>query len=920
IDLQGADHSAAFFIHGEDYPYEDYQPTLDGLTIAHCSSGWTAIDCYSSNPTIRNCVIRDGYGYDGRRHSSSAIICARSSAVISNCVISNMGGGYQEEGGAIVLGNWDQEIPADITINNCVITNNQSFWGAAIDCWGVNATINNCTIAYNRSIDYGYQGDYWSGFGAGIIIDGSDVTINNCIFWGNVARAGPQITILDWEGDGLPPMSRSRATVSYSDIQGGLEDVLIIPDPWLYFETGYIDPNAIDPNSLSWGAGNLDIDPCFVEPGLIGPGAGLNSYWMFDEGTGNRTYTWGGGNNGTVYGAQWTTGKVEGALEFDGVDDYVTVGKNDYVFPNNVLTWSVWINPSSYAYNRVILWDDDPQSGGDRGIELRNDGTIGAGEWFVDTVSSSAISLGEWHHIAFTSGDGEMKLYIDGELSATSSGLLPDHAGRSFVSIGSGHDGYRGYFHGLIDEVAIYNRAISSQEVQDIYQNGLNGHGLLVNLPGDYHLTGDSPCIDSGDPNYVAGPGEVDIDGNRRVVDGDGDRIALLDMGSDEYKPKYCWGAGTAEDPYQICEPSHLDEMGAYPDDWDKHFVLMADIDMSGYTYGRALIAPDTDDSALGFQGTEFTGVFDGNGYTIANLACESANTNYIGLFGCVDGPDAEIKDVTLAEPGIDAPTGYCVGPLVGYLRDGTITGCNSAGGSITGYERVGGVVGLTGAGTIVNCSGAVNVTGLYSVGGLVGQNSYDGTITNSCATGSATGYVGVGGLAGYNSSGTIIQCYATGDVTGDVHVGGLVGYNYGDSGPVHGNIANCYATGDVLGGGNAGGLVGSNSAGVITNCYGAGAVWVPLSGQGPIGGLVGLNLNGFYTKCFWDETVNFGLGGIGNGTDPDVIGESTANMQTESTICKLKAPSLMPGGILWVRLQTARRISGIVMSRAIRN
>jgi hypothetical protein len=716
IDLQDGDYETVFFIHG-GYS-EDYQPTLDGLTIAHCA-GWTAIDikygrptirncvirdsygygmaairCYQSNPTIRNCVIKDSYSYDGQGYGVGAIFCEHSSAVVSNCVISNVGGGYESEGSsAISLWAWQKEgIPVDITINNCVISNNQSSYWGVIDCWGVNVTINNCTIAGNRPLiddEYGY----WPSFGAGVLVDGSDVTINNCIFWDNETMAGSQITILDWEdGWNQEGMPRSRATVSYSDVQGGESDVLIIPNPEVYFETGYIDPNAIDPNTLTWGPGNIDVDPMFVR---------------------------------------------------------------------------------------------DANDGGDG--------------WFDD---------------------------------------------------------------------------LETEEVDE----------RANNIYGDYHLLGSSPCIDAGDPNYAAGPGEGDVDGNQRVVDGDDDGIAVLDMGSYEYDPKYCRGTGTAENPYQICEPNHLNEMGANPEDWDKHFVLMADIDMSGYTYSMALIAPDTDDSALGFQGTEFTGIFDGNGYTIANLVCESARNDYIGLFGCVDGPDAEIKDLTLTDSDIYAPTGYCVGPLIGYLRDGTITGCASEGGSITGYERVGGLVGLMGAGTIVNCRGAANVTGLNSVGGLVGQNSYDGTITNCSATGSATGFAGVGGLAGYNSSGTIIQCFASGDVTGDVHTGGLVGYNYGDGGEVHGNIANCYARGGVWGGDNTGGLVGSNSGGVITNCYGAGAVGMTISVQDFVGGLVGLNLNGLYTKCFWDETVNFGLDGIGNGTDPNVIGESTENMQTEST------------------------------------
>jgi hypothetical protein len=207
------------------------------------------------------------------------------------------------------------------------------------------------------------------------------------------------------------------------------------------------------------------------------------AHWGFDEGEGAIAYDSVGTNHGTIYGAQWASGIVGGALRFDGVGDYVTVGKDDDVFPNTILTWSVWIKPLSYTSEGVILWDDDFQGGGDRGIELRDDERIGAGDWFVDTISSSAISLGEWHYIAFTSGDGLTKLYVGGELNAISSGLLPDHTGRSFVSVGSGHEGARGYFRGLIDDVLIYERALSAEEIRGLYLRDM--YGLEIVGPND---------------------------------------------------------------------------------------------------------------------------------------------------------------------------------------------------------------------------------------------------------------------------------------------------------------------------------------------------------------------------------------------------------------------------------------------------
>ena len=70
--------------------------------------------------------------------------------------------------------------------------------------------------------------------------------------------------------------------------------------------------------------GMLTLAFCFHQV-KAEPPLGLISYWKFDEGSGTTAYDSVGANNGTVYGANWTTGKVDGALSFDGVDDYVNV-------------------------------------------------------------------------------------------------------------------------------------------------------------------------------------------------------------------------------------------------------------------------------------------------------------------------------------------------------------------------------------------------------------------------------------------------------------------------------------------------------------------------------------------------------------------------------------------------------------------
>ena len=232
-------------------------------------------------------------------------------------------------------------------------------------------------------------------------------------------------------------------------------------------------------------------------------------------------------------------------------------------------------------------------------------------------------------------------------------------------------------------------------------------------------------------------------------------------------------GSGTAEVPYQIWTAADMNAIGGNSSYWDKHFKLMADIDLSGYT-GTSfnIIGTDADNP--------FSGVFDGNDSTISNFTWHSATTVYVGLFGYVDGSNAEIKDLRLIDPNVQGHNS--VGALVGQLQDGKITGCGVEGGAVSGQRYVGGLVGYNfNYSTISNCYATGTVTGNMSVGGLTGWNRV-GTISNCYATGSVsgTGYF-VGGLAGENDSwGTIFNCYATGSVSGDDRIGGLVGGNYG--------------------------------------------------------------------------------------------------------------------------------------------
>ncbi len=353
----------------------------------------------------------------------------------------------------------------------------------------------------------------------------------------------------------------------------------------------------------------------------------------------------------------------------------------------------------------------------------------------------------------------------------------------------------------------------------------------------------------------------------------------------------YGGGTGTRLDPYLIYTPEQMNEIGLYPEDWDKHFKLMADIDLAAYApnqfnlIGLYRTSQDPNERLE----VPFSGVFDGQGHTIANFTYEVAGdedpvqgwVKGLGLFRLVDGESAEIRDLTLRDPNL-YPSSTClqrvgsIGVLTGVVKQGLITGCHIKGGRMCAEGSAGGLVGsarrrhvngvLSPSTTISHCSTNCEVApapkrpfveaeradfSLYSyMGGLLGSNS--AMISHCQATGRVSGRQCVGGLAGY-SSGDIMHCQATGQVSGESHVGGLVGESR------HGSISSSLASGDVIGTNEEsseeplagviclGGLVGSSLLNTVSDCCASGSI----TGESFVGGLVGHCFESRIERCY---------------------------------------------------------------------
>ena len=233
------------------------------------------------------------------------------------------------------------------------------------------------------------------------------------------------------------------------------------------------------------------------------------------------------------------------------------------------------------------------------------------------------------------------------------------------------------------------------------------------------------------------------------------------------------------------------DDLQALKDNLSGKYILMNDIDLSGYNW-----------TAIGTKTNPFSGELNGNGHVIKNLQVDDAAGNGIGLFGVIDG--ANVSNVGLENADINVQN--AVGILAGAAEASIITNCYSTG-SVRGAGWVGGLIGqITNATTINNCFSTANVTGTSSqIGGLVGRLD-SSSVSNSYTEGSVLGKIFVGGLIG-NSVGisNISFSYALGDVKADDNVGGLLGY-LGDH-KIY--IDNCYSAGTVEANLSSGGMIG---------------------------------------------------------------------------------------------------------------
>lgn len=211
---------------------------------------------------------------------------------------------------------------------------------------------------------------------------------------------------------------------------------------------------------------------------------GLVGYWKMDEASWNGTTgevidASGDGNNGTsANGATTGAGKYGNGGGFDGIDDFVNVGTgSDLNISSNSITVSAWVKANSIGSNSVGIVSKGktgvtPQQG--YALGTLSTGTkmrfypMGPQSDYVEATST--ISTGQWVHYLGTYDGSNIKMYINGQLDASAPSSASMITSDGPLVIGRWYGNYDGYyFNGAIDEVRIYNRALSEGEVRSLY-------------------------------------------------------------------------------------------------------------------------------------------------------------------------------------------------------------------------------------------------------------------------------------------------------------------------------------------------------------------------------------------------------------------------------------------------------------------
>lgn len=419
---------------------------------------------------------------------------------------------------------------------------------------------------------------------------------------------------------------------------------------------------------------------------------GLAEWWTADgdaRGVRNRT-------NGTMQnGANYAVGKIGQAFNLDGANDYVAVPHNSVQDVRQALTIESWIMKKGdctgigAAGNCVVLAKQIASGNADANLRYglligdsggANQGkamfSLNTGAWSDVVFSNTIIGNDVWYHVAATYDGASAKIYVNGvlEASAAKTGeILPSTSGTLEIGRQSGVG--EEYFNGLIDEPALYDRALTSGEIASIFNAGSSGKSkpTAVAVPSNQllWLAGDGNSSDSSGANNgttqngaAYAVGRV---GQSFALDGHDDFILVPDAPALEVSDQLtleAWINPTNLHSYrQIISKFGNSGNWAYQMGISLDRTLRLDISGNGTDYQFVVSPPD---AISGNVWTHVAATFNGgviklyvNGVQVADQTVSIASINGGGNTNVTIGRDSDLGGIQYFAGRIDEPAVY---------------------------------------------------------------------------------------------------------------------------------------------------------------------------------------------------------------------------------------------------------------------
>ena len=266
------------------------------------------------------------------------------------------------------------------------------------------------------------------------------------------------------------------------------------------------------------------------------PTNGLVGYWPFN---GNANDESGNGNNGTVNGATLTVdrfGNANNSYSFNGVNNYISI-PNSTLFNFDKFTISLWIRISNYTKPEgdVFIFNNGDDVKGSswriyhQGV-IPTDSASLVNDIFTPSrfINYHPISSGKWHNVIFIYDNSQIKTFIDGGLTGSRSTFGSILNTNSDIMIGARQQfsSVTGFYNGIIDDIRIYNRALTQSELSAMYNGNICFQSVTVTdtLVINANFTGFNPVTYANTikvyPNPTKDKITIDCGNNFNTING----------------------------------------------------------------------------------------------------------------------------------------------------------------------------------------------------------------------------------------------------------------------------------------------------------------------------------------------------------------------------------------------------------------